>query len=80
MPSFDIVNEVNIGELENAINNTIREVTTRYDFKNSNTTVTLDRKEKIIHIVTSDDYKMETVESLIRGHCLRRKVDPKCLE
>ena len=80
MPSFDIVSEVKISELENAINNTIREVSTRFDFRNSQTTVTLDKKEKIIHIVTSDDMKMNSLKDMLQGNCFKRKVDPKCME
>lgn len=80
MPSFDIVSEVDISELENAINNTVREVSTRYDFRNSNTTVTLNKKEKIIHVVSSDEMKMNMLKDMIQGNCFKRKVDPKCLE
>lgn len=80
MPSFDIVSEVNISELENAVNNTVREVSTRYDFRNSKTTVTLDKKEKIIHIVSSDEMKINSLKDMLHTHCFRRKVDPKFME
>jgi len=80
MPSFDVVNKAEMNELDNAVNNTIREVTTRYDFRNSKTTVTLDKKEKVIHIVTSDDMKMKSLEDMIRSNCIKRQVDPQCLE
>lgn len=80
MPSFDIVSTVNISELENAINNVIREVGTRYDFRDSKTVITLDKKEKVIQITSSDNMKMDMIEGMIRAHSVRRKVDPKCLE
>ncbi|MBU4484450.1 YajQ family cyclic di-GMP-binding protein [bacterium] len=80
MPSFDIVNVVNMNELENAVNITIREVATRYDFRNSKTTITLDKKEKTVHVVTADEMKMNALEEMFRGNCARRKVDPRCLE
>lgn len=80
MPSFDIVNEVNTQELDNAINNTIKEVATRFDFRNSRTTIEFNKKDKVINIVTSDKMKMETLEDMISTHCVRRKVNPKCLE
>jgi hypothetical protein len=80
MPSFDIVSEVTVGELENAINNTNREVSTRFDFRNSKTTIKLDKKEKIIHVVTSDEMKMNFLKDMLQSNCFKRKVDPKCLE
>lgn len=80
MPSFDIVNKVDLNEMDNALNNVVREVSTRYDFRNSKTSVNLDKKEKIIHIITSDDMKMRSLEEMIRAGCVRRKVDPRCLE
>ena len=51
MPSFDIVNEIDIQEVDNAVNNTQREVATRYDFRGSNSEVTFDRKEKNLSLV-----------------------------
>ena len=46
MPSFDIVNEVDLQEVDNAVNNTKREVSTRYDFRQTRTEVEFNRKEK----------------------------------
>jgi cyclic-di-GMP-binding protein len=80
MPSFDVVNKVEMNELENAVNNTLREVTTRYDFRNSNTSVELNKKDKVIHMVTADDMKMRALEDMVRSNCIKRKVDPKCLD
>ncbi|MFH1874220.1 MAG: YajQ family cyclic di-GMP-binding protein [Pseudomonadota bacterium] len=80
MPSFDIVNKVDLAEMDNVVNNTSREVTTRYDFKNSKTSINLDKKEKSLQITTSDEMKMKLLEEMIRANCVRRKVDPRCLE
>ncbi len=80
MPSFDIVNVVDLQEMDNAINNVVREVATRYDFRNSKTSITLDKKEKIIHITTSDEMKIKSLEEMLRGACVKRKIDPRCLE
>ena len=44
MPSFDIVNEVDLQEVDNAVNNTKKEVTTRYDFRDSKTEIDFNRK------------------------------------
>ncbi len=80
MPSFDIVNKVDIQELDNAVNNTIKEVATRFDFRNTKTTVELNKKDKIIHIVSGDKMKMDALKDMIGTHCIRRKLNPKCLE
>ncbi|MBN1283605.1 MAG: YajQ family cyclic di-GMP-binding protein [Proteobacteria bacterium] len=80
MPSFDIVSKVDFGELENAVNNALREVATRYDFRNSKTTIDLDKKAKEIHLLTADSMKMRALEEMLRGNCVKRHVDPRCLD
>ena len=80
MPSFDIVNRVDLQEIDNAINNVKKELATRYDFRNVTTEISLNRKDKRLHIVTGDEMKMDALRELLIGHCVRRKIDPKCLE
>ena len=77
MPSFDIVSRVDFQEIDNAIANALREITNRYDFKGSNTT--LERSEKIITIVTEDDLKLSQVNDILISHFVRRKLDPLAL-
>jgi hypothetical protein len=80
MPSVDVVSTVDMQSLDNAINNVIREISTRFDFKNVKTEVVLDRKEKCIHISTGDEMKIKSVSEMLRGQCGRFKVDIKCLD
>lgn len=80
MPSFDIVSRVELQELDNAVNNTKKEIETRYDFRGSATEVTLNKGAKKLYIETSDEMKMRSVQDMLVGHCVRRKVDPRCLE
>lgn len=80
MPSFDVVNRVDMQEMDNAINNVKKEVETRYDFRGSNTEISLDKGNKRISIVTGDEMKMKAVAEMLSNHCTRRKIDPKCLE
>ena len=80
MASFDIVSEVDMGELENAVNNSIREVATRYDFRNTKTTITLDKKEKKINIGASGDLHMASLKDMLQSNCIKRKVDIRSLE
>lgn len=80
MPSLDIVSTVDMQMLDNAINNVKREVATRYDFRNVTTEISLDRKEKLIHLSTGDDMKMKALTESIIGQCTRLKLDPKILD
>lgn len=77
MPSFDIVSKVEMHELDNAINNTLKEIASRYDFRNSKTEVTLDKKEKVVRVVTADKMKMEAVREMLLAKAAKRKLDLK---
>ena len=78
MPSFDVVSRLDFQEIDNAIANVLREISTRYDFKGSQTT--LDRKDKDLTVVTDDELKLNQVHDLIITHFVRRKVDPLTLK
>ncbi|MCL2679397.1 MAG: YajQ family cyclic di-GMP-binding protein [Dehalococcoidia bacterium] len=80
MPSLDIVSTVDMQMLDNAINNVKREVVTRYDFRNVKTEITLDRREKLIHVATGDEMKMKAVLEILIGQCTRLKIDPKIFD
>ena len=78
MPSFDVVSRLDFQEIDNAIANVLREISTRYDFKSSQTT--LERKDKDLTVVTDDELKLKQVYDLITTHFVRRKVDPLSLK
>ena len=78
MPSFDVVSRLDFQEIDNAISNVLREITTRYDFKGSETTV--DRKENDLIVITEDEMKLSQAHDLIVTHLVRRKVDPLTLQ
>ena len=78
MPSFDVVSRLDFQEIDNAIANVLREISTRYDFKGSQTT--LERKDKDLTVVTDDELKLKQVHDLIITHFVRRKVDPLTLK
>ncbi len=80
MPTFDIISKIDIQKLDNAINASIKEVTTRYDFNNSKTTVELDKKTMMIHILTENDMRMKTVEGIIIGRMIKQGLDPQSLD
>ncbi|MDQ6959606.1 MAG: YajQ family cyclic di-GMP-binding protein [Mariprofundaceae bacterium] len=78
MPSFDVVCETDMQEMDNAVNQTHKEITTRYDFKGGNSSIALN--DEGITIIGDDDYKLNTVAEILRAKLVRRNLDPKCLE
>lgn len=80
MPSFDVVSRVDMQEVDNAVNNACKEIATRYDFRSSNTQVTLDRKEKQIHVVTADKMKMQAVQEILANKAAKRNINLKSFE
>lgn len=76
--SFDIVSQVNMPEVDNAINQSDKEITQRFDFKGSNTTI--ERKENTIIIHTSDDFKLQNVVDILQTKLAKREVPLKALE
>lgn len=77
MPSFDIVSEINLQEVDNAINQARKEVEGRYDFKGSSAEIQWDKKE--ITILAEDDYKMDAIKNILQTKLLRRGIDIKAL-
>ncbi len=80
MPSLDVVSVVDMQSLDNAINNTKREVATRFDFRGIKTEIEFNRRDKTIHVTSGDEWKVKTVKDMLVGQCTRQKVDPKSLE
>jgi len=80
MPSLDVVSTVDLQSLDNAVNNTKREIASRFDFRGVKTEINLDRKEKNIHVTSGDEWKVKTIQDILIGQCVRQKVDPKSLE
>ncbi|MBF0622311.1 MAG: YajQ family cyclic di-GMP-binding protein [Magnetococcales bacterium] len=78
MPSFDIVSEVDLQEVDNAVNQAAKEIRTRYDFRGSESK--LSRDEAVITIVSDDEYKLEQVIDVLKTKMVRRKIDPETLD
>ncbi len=73
MPSFDIVSEINDVELRHAVENTTRELTSRFDFRGVEATVTLD--DFIVTLKTESDFQVRQLEDMFRNHCVKRGLD-----
>ena len=78
MPSFDIVSEVDMQEVDNAVNLAKRDITQRYDFKGSNSSI--ERENEEITILADDDYKLKTLAEMVKVNFTRRDIDPKALD
>lgn len=78
--SFDIVSEVNLQEVDNAINQARKEITQRYDFKDSKSSIELNHKEKLLTIISDDDYKLKSVIDILQNKLIKRSVPIKALD
>lgn len=78
--SFDIVSEVNMQEVDNAINQSRKEIGQRYDFKGSKSSIELNQKEKTLTIVSDDDFKLKSVVDILQNKLIKRGVPIKALD
>ena len=78
MPSFDIVSEVNQVELRNALDQTNKELSTRFDFKGSDARV--EHKDKELTLYADNDFKLKQVTDVLIGKLTKRGVDVRALE
>lgn len=76
--TFDIVSEVNMQEVSNAVNQAEKEITQRYDFKGTKTAITIE--DNSVKVVTEDDMRMKSVIDVLQTRLLRREVPLDNLE
>jgi uncharacterized protein YajQ (UPF0234 family) len=78
MPSFDVVSEVNQHELSNGVNQANREVTTRFDFKGSDSKFLL--TDQVIAMNTESDFQLQQMYDILCNKLVKRGIDIACLE
>ena len=78
MPTFDIVSKIDMQEVSNAVSNSMKEISQRYDFKGSISKI--DLKEKNIILETEDELKAKQVNEILLGHFVKRNIDPTVLK
>ena len=78
MASFDIVSEIDWQEVDNAVNQAIKEVEGRYDFKGSKAEIKWDKKE--LSLTAEDDYKMQAMKDILQTKIHRRGIDIKAFK
>lgn len=80
MPSFDIVSKIDHQTLDNAINVAKKEILNRFDFRDSKSTIELDKKEFSIQIMSENDMRINSIIDVIRSRMIKQHLDPLCLD
>jgi len=78
MPSFDVVSEVDKHELTNAIDQANRELSNRFDFKNSNAKFELDKL--VVKVQAPSEFQLQQMQDILRARLIARKIDARCLD
>jgi hypothetical protein len=78
--SFDLVSEVDLQEVDNAVNQAIKELSQRYDFKNSLASIAFDRKEEKITLIADDDFKLRALTDILNTRLAKRGVSIKAFK
>ena len=78
MPSFDIVSELNMQEVDNAVNQARKELTGRFDFRGSKAEIEWDKKA--ITVIAEDDYKMSAIKDILLKKLHHRGVDIQAMK
>ena len=78
MPSFDTICEANLVEVKNAVENTVKEITTRFDFKG--TSASIEIKDKEIPMVGDAEFQLTQIEDVLRNKLTKRNVDVRFLD
>nr|WP_314263479.1 YajQ family cyclic di-GMP-binding protein [uncultured Moellerella sp.] len=79
MPSFDIVSEVDLQEVRNAVENAQRELTSRWDFRNINASIELNEKNETINLASESDFQVNQLVDILREKMAKRNIDGSVL-
>jgi len=77
--SFDVVSRIDMQEMKNVVDQTLKEVGQRFDFKGSKTELTLKEKDKQLVVISDDEYKLNAVLDILKAKCVKRNVSLKGL-
>lgn len=78
--SFDIVSEINMQEVDNALNQARKEVLTRYDFKDTKTTIEFNDKEKVVTVTSDNEFRLTAVIDVLQNKFVKRGIHLKSLK
>ena len=77
--SFDVVSKIDLAEVNNAIQQALKEIVTRYDLKNSKSEIQLNEKDHKILLASADEFKLRAVNDVLEQKLVKRKVPLKGL-
>ena len=80
MASFDIVNEINYQEVDNAVNQTAKEIGTRFDFRGGQSSIEFDKLAKKVKVLADDELKLRSIHQLFEQRMVKRGIDIRLLE
>jgi uncharacterized protein YajQ (UPF0234 family) len=78
--SFDVVSEVDFQEIDNAVNQALKEISQRYDLKDSKTTIEISKNDKTLNINSKDDYGLKASIDILQSKFIKRKISLKVLK
>jgi hypothetical protein len=77
--TFDIVSKIDLQEVSNAIQQAMKEITTRFDLKDSKSSITLEAKDNAIVLHSADEYKLKAVNDILQAKLVKRGISLKGL-
>lgn len=78
--SFDIISEVDLQEMDNAVNQANKELAQRYDFRDSKASIVYDRKEELVTLTADDDFKLRALTDILVTRMAKRGISLKSLK
>lgn len=80
MPSFDIVSELEVQEVDNAVNQASKEVGNRFDFRGGSSRIGYNKETKLIEIDADDDLKLRAIHQILEQKLVKRGIDLRSLD
>lgn len=80
MPSFDIVSEIDMQEVRNAVENATRDLSTRWDFRNVPASFELNEKSQSIKVASESDFQVQQLVDILREKLVKRGIEGGALE
>ena len=77
--SFDLVSKIDLSEVNNAVQQALKEITTRFDLTDSHSTIEVNEKDNKLVLTSADDYRLKAVRDILEGKLVKRHVPLKGL-
>ena len=78
--SFDIVSELDLQEVDNAVNQAVKELQTRFDFKGSKSSIEFQKQDKKIRLIADDELKLRNLQDILKTRVAARRISQKALQ